>query len=93
MKFWSSDFPFLLTVELKYYSLFWSRLEKICINTFNHRNTEYHPDQILELLMTIEKDKNMQKRWKSYQKKLPYVKDIDFGMIIKSIRALIEYIK
>lgn len=43
--------------------------------------------------MTIEKDKNMQKRWKSYQKKLPYVKDIDFGMIIKSIRSLIEYIK
>ena len=56
--------------------------------TAKKRETEYHLQDTQEIFDEIQNDSNMQKLWKSYQKKFPYAVDISWHMVMQSVREL-----
>lgn len=64
-------------------------LKKACLNTFKYRETEFNKHTILSLLDDLLDVNIILARWKRYQKKFSYAKDISFDEIIKGIKELI----
>lgn len=56
--------------------------------TAKKRETEYHLNDAQEIFDEIQNDSNMQKLWKSYQKKFSYAADISWEMVMESAREL-----
>lgn len=56
--------------------------------TVKKRETEYHLNDVQEIFDEIQSNSNMQKLWKSYQKKFPYASDISWEMVMESVREL-----
>jgi len=56
--------------------------------TAKKRETEYHLNDAQEIFDEVQNDSNMQKLWKSYQKKFSYAADIPWEMVMESVRDL-----
>ena len=56
--------------------------------TAKKRETEYHLKDAQEIFDEVQNDSNMQKLWKSYQKKFSYAVDISWQMVMESAREL-----
>lgn len=56
--------------------------------TAKKRGTEYHLKDAQTIFDEIQNDSNMQKLWKSYQKKFSYAADISWEMVMGSAREL-----
>lgn len=63
-------------------------LGEALLATAKKRETEYHLNDAQEIFDEIQNDSNMQKLWKSYQKKFSYASDISWEMVIESVREL-----
>ena len=60
-------------------------LLKAVDNTFQYRDTDRNPEEIIKVLETIRTDKNFLDRWARYCKKNPYVHGCTFDQVISSI--------
>ena len=56
--------------------------------TAKKRETEYHLKDAQVIFDEVQSDYNMQKLWKSYQKKFSYAADISWEMVMESVRKL-----
>jgi len=56
--------------------------------TAQKRKTGYHLKDAPEIFNEVQNDLNMEKLWKSYQKKFPYATDISWEMVMESAREL-----
>ena len=63
-------------------------LGEALLATAKKRETEYHLNDAQEIFDEIQNDSNMQKLWKSYQKKFSYASDISWEMVMESVREL-----
>ena len=63
-------------------------LGEALLATAKKRETEYHLSDAQEIFDEIQNDSNMQKLWKSYQKKFSYASDISWEMVMESVREL-----
>lgn len=63
-------------------------LGEALLATAKKRETEYHLNDAQEIFDEIQNDSNMQKLWKSYQKKFSYATDISWEMVMESVREL-----
>lgn len=62
---------------------------KIAIkNTFEHRKTEIDILEIQEIITGIEKDKDMKKLWKNYQKNAIYANEIKFEDLFEPLNFI-----
>lgn len=90
----SKDFydVFILS-QLKKEEIDHADLKKACINTFNYRSTDFDIDSILETLLLIKKDKNLNARWKNYQKRFSYAREINFEDTVETAIKLMESLR
>lgn len=58
-------------------------LGEALLATAKKRETEYHLNDAQEIFDEIQNDSNMQKLWKSYQKKFSYASDISWEMVME----------
>lgn len=58
-------------------------LGEALLATAKKRETEYHLNDAQEIFDEIQNDSNMQKLWKSYQKKFSYASDISWEMAME----------
>ena len=65
-------------------------LGEALLATAKKRETEYHLNDAQEIFDEIQNDFNMQKLWKSYQKKFSYAADLSWHTVMESIRSLYE---
>ncbi len=63
-------------------------LQKAITMTFKHRESEKDLQNFEKIINLIENDETMHVRWKSYQNRFLYAKDIDFKDVIKAINKL-----
>lgn len=56
--------------------------------TAKKRETEYHLKDAQEIFDEVQRDSNMERLWKSYQKKFSYAADISWEMAMESVREL-----
>lgn len=56
--------------------------------TARKRETEHHLKEVQEIFDEVQNDLNMEKLWKSYQKKYSYATDISWEMVMESVREL-----
>lgn len=56
--------------------------------TAKKRETEYHLKDAQDIFAEVQNDSNMEKLWKSYQKKFSYAEDISWEMAMESVREL-----
>ena len=63
-------------------------LGEALLATAKKRETEYHLNDAQEIFDEIQNDSNMQKLWKSYQKKFSYASDISWEVVMESVREL-----
>lgn len=56
--------------------------------TARKRETEYHLKDAQEIFDEVQRDSDMEKLWKSYQKKFSYAADIPWETVMKSVREL-----
>ena len=63
-------------------------LEEALQATAKKRGTDYHLKDAQEIFDEVQHDSNMQKLWKSYQKKFSYAADISWEMVMESAREL-----
>ena len=63
-------------------------LGEALLATAKKRETEYHLNDAQEIFDEIQNDSNMQKLWKSYQKKFSYASDISWEMVMESVGEL-----
>jgi hypothetical protein len=56
--------------------------------TAKKRETQFHLSDAMEIFDEIQNDFNMQKLWKTYQKKFSYASDISWETIMDSIKEL-----
>ena len=62
-------------------------LKNAILNTFNKRGYYDNPFVVLNI---IRNSKLLRTRWKNYQRKYEYAKDIDFDTILDCIDIMIE---
>ena len=65
-------------------------LKKAINVTFNHRETEKDLDNFDNIINEISDSDLMKTRWKSYQEKFYYAKEIEFENVINAIKNLIK---
>ena len=65
------------------YNLDGKVLGEALLATAKKRETEYHLNDAQEIFDEIQNDSNMQKLWKSYQKKFSYASDISWEMVME----------
>lgn len=58
-------------------------LGEALLATAKKRETEYHLNDAQEIFDEVQNDFNMQKLWKSYQKKFSYASDISWEMVME----------
>lgn len=63
-------------------------LEEALHATAKKRGTEYHLKDAQAIFDEVQNDFNMEKLWKSYQKKFSYASDISWEMVMDSVREL-----
>ena len=68
-------------------------LEEALQATAKKRGTDYHLKDAQEIFDEVQNDSNMQKLWKSYQKKFSYAADISWEMVMESARELYRVCK
>ncbi len=86
----SKDFyDVYILYKLKQNEIDYGTLKEACLNTFNHRGTEFNKKKIMSLLDDLLKEKSIYIRWENYQRKFSYARDIKFEDLLKSIRELI----
>ncbi len=73
-------------VNYKWKDIDATTLQKAIMTTFKHRDTQDDLESFEKILNLIEKDETMNVRWKAYQNRFLYAKDIDFKTVIESIR-------
>ena len=60
--------------------------------TFTYRKTHILKNTALDIVCQIDDNDEIKSRWKRYQKKSPYAKDIGFENVIDEIKRLIEIV-
>ena len=60
--------------------------------TFAYRKTHILKNTALDIVCQIDDNDEIKSRWKRYQKKSPYAKDIGFENVIDEIKRLIEMV-
>ena len=60
--------------------------------TFAYRKTHILKNTALDIVCQIDDNDEIKSRWKRYQKKSPYAKDIGFENVIDEIKRLIEIV-
>lgn len=78
---------------LKREEIDFERLKKACENTFKYRKTEFNNEKIIGILQVLKSERDIRKRWQSYQKRFNYAQGISFDDIIDTLIKLIEKIK
>ena len=68
-------------------------LKKACINTFEHRNTNFSIGNILSVLYSLKEENSLQTMWKNYQERFSYAKGIAFGEIVDTTIEQVEKLK
>ena len=75
-------------VTYKWNEINLKNLKKAITTTFEHRGTKEDLERIDDILDLIEENDIVHARWKSYQGRFVYAKDIEFSVIIKAIKQL-----
>ncbi len=90
----SKDFyDIYILYHLKKEEIDFGSLKKACQNTFKHRNTDFNIDSILGVLQNLKDEQDLKTRWKSYQKRFTYSKEVSFDDVINTAMELIEKIR
>lgn len=90
----SKDFyDIFIIFHLKKDKIDYLSLKKACINTFQHRNTKFEVEDILEVLDYLRNENGLQTRWKNYQKKFSYAQEISFDSVINAAIDLVDMLK
>lgn len=63
-------------------------LNKAIVTTFKHRKTENDLEEFDSIINNIANSEVMKNRWKSYQEKAYYAKEVEFEDVISAIRKL-----
>lgn len=89
----SKDFyDVFILFHLKKEQIDYLHLKEACINTFNHRNTDFNIENILDVLNILKEETSLLTRWNSYQKRFHYAQGIDFDNVIDTVIALVTNI-
>lgn len=89
----SKDFyDVYVLLKLKKEQIDYTNLRDACINTFNHRNTKFDIEDIIELLNILKNEKNIITRWNNYKKMFNYAQGIGFDEVVYSLIELLQSI-
>ena len=90
----SKDFyDIYMLYHLRKEEIDFGNLKEACQNTFKYRNTDFNIDRILDVLHDLKDEKDLQTRWKSYQKRFSYAAEISFDDVIDTAIEVIENIR
>jgi len=90
----SKDFyDIYMLYHLRKEEIDFGNLKEACQNTFKYRNTDFNIDRILDVLHDLKDEKDLQTRWKSYQKRFSYAAEISFDDVVDTAIEVIENIR
>ncbi len=90
----SKDFyDIYILCHLKKEEIDFSLLKEACQNTFRYRNTDFNIDSILDVLSGLKTEKDLETRWKSYQKRFGYAEGIGFDEVVNTAIEIVKNIR
>ena len=89
----SKDFyDIYILYHLKKGEIDFKRLKLACQNTFKYRSTDFDVDNILNVLAVLRLEKDLEMRWRSYQKRFSYVKEVSFEEAISTVIEVVKHL-